>query len=54
MPSDIVELGASLWFAAVADGRRSGAYGKRLGVEDPASVPQNFVVLPFCLWINRF
>jgi hypothetical protein len=36
MPSGIIELGACLWFAAVADGRRSGAGGERLGVKDAA------------------
>ena len=36
MPSGIVKLGASLWIAAVANGHRSGAGGKRLGVKDAA------------------
>jgi hypothetical protein len=36
MPSGIVELGASLWFAAVADGHCSGAGGERFGVKDAA------------------
>ncbi len=36
MPSGIVKLGASLWFATVADGCCGGAGSKRLGVKDAA------------------
>jgi hypothetical protein len=36
MPGGIVKLGAPLRFAAVADGRCSGADGKCLGVKDLA------------------
>jgi hypothetical protein len=38
MPGGIVKLGASLRFAAVADGRCNGAGGKCLGVKDNALV----------------
>jgi hypothetical protein len=36
MSCGIIKLGAPLWFATVADGRRGGAGGKCLGVKDAA------------------
>ncbi len=44
MPSGIVKLGATLWFAAVADGHRGGAGGERLGVKNTALMKIKVVV----------